>query len=103
VCFIRLAATYVAQQNKERIVCFNVNAFTVYYVIDSDVCMSAIQRERIVACSWQQWLRERAPVLQNTYIPYLVSTVTFNVVCLVKHSTVGAVLHAGIMCQNASV
>jgi hypothetical protein len=88
-----LAATYVTQQYIEHIVCFHGNAFTVYYVIDSDVCMSAIQRERIIACSWQHWLRERAPVLQNTYIPYLVSTVTFNVVCLVKHNKVGAVLH----------
>jgi hypothetical protein len=35
-------------------------------------CGSTLQRERIVAFPWQQWLRERATVLPYTYIACVV-------------------------------
>lgn len=76
------------------LMCFHDNSFST----------STIQRDHIVAFSWKQLLRERATELHYAYIAYLVSSMAFYAVSLVKHSTVRAVLHACMMSgQSATV
>lgn len=38
------------------------------FVVDNKVCSSTIQREHTVAFPWQQWIHERAIMLQYKYI-----------------------------------
>lgn len=40
------------------------------FVLLTAACRSTVQRERIAAISWQQWLRERVTLLRYTYIAY---------------------------------
>ena len=41
------------------------------FILLTAACRSIIQRERIAAIYWQQWLRERTTFLHYTYIAYI--------------------------------
>jgi hypothetical protein len=56
------------RNNAEKALCSRDNAFNVYYIVDSDIYTSAIQRERIRGFPWQQWLCERAAILCYAYL-----------------------------------
>jgi len=52
--------------------CASMTTLSVSYYTVDDICTERVQRERIVAFSWQQGLRERATVLRCAYIAFLV-------------------------------
>jgi hypothetical protein len=46
-----------SNNTENALLCWHGNAFSIYYIVDSDICTSTIQRERIFAFPCQQWLR----------------------------------------------
>jgi len=54
------AAINVAQNIENTRLCFHVNVFNFYHIVDSDVCTSAPESKAILAFPWYQWLGERA-------------------------------------------
>ena len=53
------------------LLCFRGNAFSIYRIVDSDVYMSATQRERSTVLPWQLQLREHVTMSRYTYIHYV--------------------------------
>jgi hypothetical protein len=54
-----------------------------FYIVDSDICISKIQREIIVAFVWQQFLGEDATILGYTYIAYVVTFCIHNTTMII--------------------
>lgn len=51
--------------------CFRGNALNIYYIVDSNVCASIIQREHIAASPRRKLLGQRAIILCNKYVAFL--------------------------------
>jgi len=68
ICSVDRSTKYfVARQQYKRSPLLNFCGNTNTFVLFTATCTSTIQRARIVVFPWQQWLRERAPVLPYTY------------------------------------